>query len=375
MKSGGGIRAGFVGRVAVAALALMAAASALAASKTVKPDALRDWPAGAAPREVGERVAKRFLASSHLINPQFSAIHYAEVGTWYGALTFAQRSGNKTLRAQLIERFEPFFGAERALVPPANHVDNSVFGTLPLEIYLQTHRAKYRTMGLAMADEQWANPLPSGLSKQTRFWIDDMFMITAVQTQAWRATNDRRYLDRAASSMVAYLERLQQPNGLFFHAPDSPFFWGRGNGWMAAGMAMLLSSLPESHPQRPAILQAYRKMMATLLLHQGADGMWRQLIDQPSAWPESSSTGMFAFAFVTGVKHGWLDAATYTPAARRAWIALVGYLNENGEVREVCVGTGAGHDMQYYLDRPRSVGDLHGQAPILWTASALLGTR
>jgi rhamnogalacturonyl hydrolase YesR len=116
-------------------------------------------------------------------------------------------------------------------------------------------------------------------------------------------------------------------------------------------------------------------MMATLLLHQGADGMWRQLIDQPSAWPESSSTGMFTFAFVTGVKRGWLDAATYAPAARRAWIALVGYLNENAEVREVCVGTGAGHDAQYYLDRPRSVGDLHGQAPILWTASALLSVR
>ena len=32
---------------------------------------------------------------------------------------------------------------------------------------------------------------------------------------------------------------------------------------------------------------------------------------------------MFTFAFVTGVKRGWLDAATYGPAARRAWIGLV----------------------------------------------------
>ena len=29
-------------------------------------------------------------------------------------------------------------------------------------------------------------------------------------------------------------------------------------------------------------------------------------------------------------------------------------------------------DVQYYLDRPRSVGDAHGQAPMLWTATALL---
>src|SRR5262249_47692130 len=160
----------------------------------------------------------------------------------------------------------------------------SVFGALPLEIYLQTHRAKYRAMGLAMADAQWRDAQPNGLSKQTRFWIDDMFMITALQTQAWRATSETRYRDRAAAEMVAYLDRLQQPNGLFFHAADAPFFWGRGNGWMAAGMTMLLDSLPESHPQRSAILQAYRKMMATLLAHQGSDGMWRQLIDAPAAW-------------------------------------------------------------------------------------------
>jgi rhamnogalacturonyl hydrolase YesR len=81
---------------------------------------------------------------------------------------------------------------------------------------------------------------------------------------------------------------------------------------------------------------------------------------------------MFTFAFVTGVKQGWLDTATYGPAARKAWLALTGYIDAAGNVAEVCVGTGAGHSVQYYLDRPRSRGDLHGQAPILWAASALL---
>jgi hypothetical protein len=28
--------------------------------------------------------------------------------------------------------------------------------------------------------------------------------------------------------------------------------------------------------------------------------------------------------------------------------------------------------VQYYLDRQRKNGDLHGEAPILWTASALM---
>jgi hypothetical protein len=28
--------------------------------------------------------------------------------------------------------------------------------------------------------------------------------------------------------------------------------------------------------------------------------------------------------------------------------------------------------MQYYLDRRRETGNLHGQAPVLWAATALL---
>ncbi len=100
--------------------------------------------------------------------------------------------------------------------------------------------------------------------------------------------------------------------------------------------------------------------------------MWRQLIDGPDSWPETSGTAMFTFAFITGVKEGWLDGATYGPAAKKAWIALTGYLDENANVREVCEGTGTKNDRQYYLDRKRITGDFHGQAPVLWCASALL---
>src|SRR5262249_36944355 len=146
---------------------------------------------------------------------------------------------------------------------------------------------------------------------QTRFWIDDMFMITTVETLAYRATGDAKYIDRAALEMVAYLDTLQQPNGLFYHAPDAPFFWGRGNGWMAAGTSELLRSLPENHPQREHIMEGYRRMMAALLKYQGDDGMWRQIIDHPESWPESSGSGMFTFALITGVKQGWLDEKTY----------------------------------------------------------------
>ena len=112
-------------------------------------------------------------------------------------------------------------------------------------------------------------------------------------------------------------------------------------------------------------------MMAALLKYQAEDGMWQQLIDDPQSWKETSCTGMFAFAFITGVREGWLEEATYAPAARQAWLALTGYIDEHGDIREVCQGTNKKNDRQYYLDRVRQTGDLHGQAPLLWCAAAL----
>jgi rhamnogalacturonyl hydrolase YesR len=80
---------------------------------------------------------------------------------------------------------------------------------------------------------------------------------------------------------------------------------------------------------------------------------------------------MFTDALIIGVQNGWLDAS-YGDVARRGWSGLCGEINPDGNVRDVCIGTNQKDDTQYYLDRPRKVGDPHGQAPILWCAWALM---
>ncbi len=358
-----------------AMIVVLAAAMFLAARCSAQDKTFSKWPKGSSPEEIGKRVTERFLATAHTNfgrpgPPQF--ITYPESVTWYGALNFAQLSGEKDLTARLLQRFDPIFGAESNLVPVPDHVDKSVFGIVPLQIYMETKEQKYLDLGKGIADKQWEDPMRDGLTKQTRFWIDDMFMVTAVQVQAYRATGDAKYLDRAALEMTSYLDRLQQPNGLFYHAPDVPFFWGRGDGWVAAGMAEILRSLPKNHPQRARIMEGYRKMMASLLKLQDKNGMWHELLDHPEAWPESSCTAMFTFAMITGVKNGWLDRKKYGRATRKGWLGVISYLDGNADLREVCVGTSKKNDLQYYLDRPRITGDLHGQAPVLWCAAALL---
>jgi len=349
--------------------------AAISFVKAVLPDAAAqeyfdNWPAGMSPTEIGKRVASHFVTSPHQDRQR---IIYPEVCAWYGTLTFAHLSGDKELLASAIQRFDLLLQPENAgLIQRTPHVDFSVFGAVPLQIYIENKDTKYLDLGKWFADRQWENPRPDGLSAETRFWIDDMYMETIVQAQAFRATGDPKYLDRSSLEMVAYLDKLQQPNGLFYHEPEVKFYWGRGNGWVAAGMAELLRYLPKDHPRRARILEGYKKMMKSLLEFQGSDGMWRQLIDRSDSWPETSSTGMFAFAMVTGVKNGWLDAATYGPAARRAWLALAGYIDQNADVTSVCEGTNKLDDLDYYINRKRRTGDFHGQAPVLWTASALL---
>lgn len=345
---------------------------ALACCPAKAQSSFENWPEGLSPQNIGSKAAENFLHSGHRLHPDNNTIHYAEAVAWYGALDFAGQIHDKELLSNLEQRFVPLLHEDNRLIPPASHVDFSVFGVVPLQLYLLNANVQYRILGLGFADAQWDRPLDDGLSNQTRYWIDDMYMITALQTAAYRATHDEKYVDRAAREMASYLKKLQQPNGLFHHSLQSPFFWGRGNGWVAAGMSELLRVLPAHHPLHAAILRSYKKMMAALLKHQSPSGLWRQLIDHPEAWEETSGSAMFTFAFVVGVNNGWLDAKVYGPAARKAWLALADKVNSEGLLSDICVGTGANNDLQYYLDRPRSVGDLHGQAPLLWTATALI---
>jgi len=332
-----------------------------------------NWPSGTSPNEVGKRLGENFVKRDfEYESGKRPFVIYTEVCAGYGALNIAKEIKDKDLTARLVKKFERFLTPDAKFINPAEHVDYHVIGIVPLEIYMQTKDARYLDFGRGFADRQWAKTTPDGITAEARYWIDDMYMITAVETQAYRATGDKKYLERAAKTMVAYLDKLQQPNGLFFHAPDAQFYWGRGNGWQAAGMSELLLSLPKDHPLRPRIMKGYQTMMASLLKYQGEDGLWRQLLDKPESWAETSGTGMFTFAFVTGVKKGWLPAKTYGPAARKAWLGLVNHIDTDANVKDVCEGTNKGFSVQYYMDRKRITGDLHGQAATMWAAMALL---
>jgi len=325
------------------------------------------------PEEIGRLVTNDLLSRPDFMmyrSEQCTAVHYAEACAGFGAARLSGLLKDSALLRTITDRYAAVI--DENIVNTANHVDVNVYGILPLELAMQKKDERFFNQGIELADGQWVDPLPDGLTRQTRYWIDDIWMIGSLQVQAYRATKKLVYLERAALTINSYIQKLQQSNGLFFHGTDAHFFWGRGNGWVAAGLAELLTELPESNPFYPSILEGYRKMMNTLIRFQAEDGMWRQLIDNEQSFKETSSTAMFGYAMIVGVKKGLLPEVPFMQAGENAWNALTGYISADGKLREVCVGTGQSTDVNFYLTRPRSTGDLHGQAPVLWFAYSLL---
>jgi hypothetical protein len=130
---------------------LVVAASLLPAQQ----DVFSKWPAGRSPEEVGKRLAEHFVTSPH----QYSkTIHYAEVCTWYGALTYAQLTKNTELRDALIKKYEPLLpgGAEASRIPQRHHVDDSIFGVI---------RSRLPFRPATSNSWPWARPGPTGSGK------------------------------------------------------------------------------------------------------------------------------------------------------------------------------------------------------------------
>ena len=368
-------------------------------------------PEGTDPGTVSRRIADQFLttrpenyfpAGYHGNNGYGwnRAVQYSVVSLWLNAIECAHLDGDANREARLVRLFDDFLpgGRKNRCCSRPYHVDDTIFGALPYEIYLMNGDKRCLEMGNFYADTQWTPPCEAvakerhnnslerqaeywkeGYTPQTRLWIDDMYMITVLQSQAYRVTGERKYIDRAAKEMCFYLDKLQlkegPAKGLFYHAPDVPYVWARGDGWMAAGMALVLDRLPEDSPYRARIMAGYRAMMAALLKYQRPDGLWCQLIDRPddpANWGETSGTAMFTYAFAVGVRRGWLDGAAYGPAACKAYLALCAKMDAFANLADVCVGTGKKNDLAYYYARPRVNGDPHGQAPMLWIASVLM---
>lgn len=206
---------------------------------------------------------------------------------------------------------------------------------------------------------------------------DDVYLMMPGILALWRLEgNPARLEDAIHQTIGTHRVLFQDQDGLYRHSYEpgknaySGAYWGRGNGWMALAHVYLLDHLPADHPRRPEALAAYRAQMAGLRRWQDPAGGWRQVMDHPESWIETSCTGMFTCALARGVNEGWLDRS-YAADARRGWAALLGHVAADGTLRDTCPSTGPG-DLKSYLNRPRKDDDVHAYGPFLLAAAELV---
>ena len=206
------------------------------------------------------------------------------------------------------------------------------------------------------------------------FRVEDMFFAGTILQRATDLTGDARYVDLAAEFVLECADRLLQPNGLYWHCLSSPYFWGRGNGFAALGFAETLVAC--QGVLRPKLIEKHLEHLNGLREHQDdKSGMWRQVVDRPDSYTESSSTCMIGISIALGIQHGWLNADEWGCVLARAWTGISDGIDEKGGVSRVCVGTGPLDSLNEYLIRDAVTGlDDRGGAMALWFAVEVVKT-
>ena len=156
---------------------------------------------------IGQKLIDDFFTRGDFIIANsygFTAIHYAEACAAFGVAQMADVLHNEDAIQQLSNRYMKVI--TDSIPNTADHVDANVYGILPFELYRLTGKTAFLDQAKYLADVQWENPRSDGLSNQTRFWIDDVWMIGSLQTEAYRITKDPVYIERAALEIQAYLK-------------------------------------------------------------------------------------------------------------------------------------------------------------------------
>jgi rhamnogalacturonyl hydrolase YesR len=206
-------------------------------------------------------------------------------------------------------------------------------------------------------------------------WSDSLFMDVPVLAAAGALSGDPRYFDMAARHVAFMQPLVRRSDGLYRHQASTEAAWGRGNGFPALGLALTLSAFPAAHPGYATLLAEFQRHMSALAPLQEENGMFREVIDRPGAYPEYSGTAMIATAMLRGLRRGWLDAATYQPVVDRAWAAILLRTAADGRLFDVAESTGTrGLTERDYLRRAAILGlDPRGGAFAMLFAAEMAG--
>jgi rhamnogalacturonyl hydrolase YesR len=208
-------------------------------------------------------------------------------------------------------------------------------------------------------------------------WPDDLYMGGVFLVRWGLYNHDQKPVEDAANNIIHQAALEADSDGLWFHGwfqtnqMHAPFKWGRGNGWVTVTLVETISALDEQSPLRPKLIAILKNQIDGLKKVQGDDGMWRQVLDKPQLWEETSCTAMFAYGIARAVNRGWIDASNMA-VARKAFAGIAKNVTDDGLVNGTCIGTNIGLDLDFYIQRQQPSDDLHGRGVVLLAGAEIL---
>lgn len=217
----------------------------------------------------------------------------------------------------------------------------------------------------------------AGLCQIRWCWCDALFMAPASWMATSRITGDHRYRDYADAEYWATQNYLFDRSEHLFYR-DSRFidrrgphgekiFWGRGNGWVFAGLINILHELPRDYPDRMRYEALVVEMAKKLATRQRLDGFWPTSLMAPldSSVADSSGTALFTYGVASGVSLGLLPRQPFAKVAAHGWSALTSAVDVRGRLGRV----------QQIADAPGPVeaqdSQLYGSGGLLLAGTAM----
>jgi unsaturated rhamnogalacturonyl hydrolase len=233
------------------------------------------------------------------------------------------------------------------------HADDYCVGQTYIELYRKYKDIKMIEPIKAHLDKIMNDPATGNLDfiytdeywpTQRWAWCDALFMGPTVWAKMANVTGEKKYLDfmfREYTATTDYLydkdEHLYYRDSRYFtmkEANGTKVFWGRGNGWVFAGLPVILSELPASYEHKDYFEKIFKDMAARILSLQSQDGFWHASLLDPASYPnpEMSATAFFIYGFAWGINNGYLDREVYLPAIKKGWKSMVSNVAPDGKV-------------------------------------------
>ena len=248
-----------------------------------------------------------------------------------------------------------------------------------IEVYLLDKKKEYKTYIDKTADfiMNKQDRLADGtLCRKTphkmTVWADDMYMSVPFLARIGHLTGEAKFFDDALNQVFNFTKYLWDPKAeLFFHCyyddlkRNGVAHWGRCNGWIIMSQCHLLEWLPKDHPKWKELQRNLERQILGLAKYQTAEGLWRQLIDKPDSYTESSASAMFVYGIAKAVNEGWIDKR-YASIALQGWEGLKEHkITIDGKLKDICVGTNIDESIVYYYNRPARTNETHGLGAII----------